>query len=326
MSSNEAPPPNPILSAYETFRNETPLVTRYMITINAVSWVVGFFVNPSLALNCIPFFTILKFEVYRILTSPLVCQSVLSLVFAYISFVDHGKRLEFSMGSTAFAYLMMVLAAVTNVTFLVVCFTLNGLSGEPAYLYMQSSGIWIILFGLISIECCKAPTGSKRRLFFCDVPTIYYPLGLLGLFSLFGGFQLAYTISVGVGYAYGYGHLDFLKMDARFKRWEDTVLSNFVQRDGWIAGSAATGSDAWNNTGSSGFSMFQRPPSGAAASGGLAAPGPATATPEAAKPAGFPKGGGRTLGGPSRRPPSADKRAAMLEAAAKRSAAGDDNV
>lgn len=325
MSSNEAPPPNPILSAYETFRNETPLVTRYMITINAVSWIVGFFVDPSLALNCIPFFTILKFEVYRILTSPLVCQSILSLVFAYISFVDHGKRLEFSMGSTAFAYLMMVLAAVTNVAFLVVCFTLNGLSGEPAYLYLQSSGIWIILFGLISIECCKANAGSKRRLFFCDVPTMYYPLGLLGLFSLFGGFQLAYAISVGVGYAYGYGRLDFLRMDARFRRWEDTVLANFVQREGWVAGTAATGSDAWNNTGSSGFSMFQRPQR-AAASGGLAAPGPATAPPEAAKPAGFPKGGGRTLGGPSKRPPSTEKRAAMLEAAAKRSAAGDDNV
>ena len=150
-------------------------------------------------------------------------------------------------------------------------------------------------------------------------------LDSLDCFHSLRGFQLAYAISVGVGYAYGYGRLDFLRMDARFRRWEDTVLANFVQREGWVAGTAATGSDAWNNTGSSGFSMFQRPQR-AAASGGLAAPGPATAPPEAAKPAGFPKGGGRTLGGPSKRPPSTEKRAAMLEAAAKRSAAGDDNV
>lgn len=330
MSATDGPPPpNPILSAYETFKNETPLVTRYTITTITVSYFASFIANPSFALNCIPFFTIFKFEVYRILTSALVCNSILSLIFAYISFVDHGKRLEYSMGSTSFCWLMVTLAFTTNVIFLLICFALYGLSGEAAYLYMQSSSIWIILLGVISIECTKAPAGSKRKLFFCEVPTIYYPLGLLGAFSLIGGFQLALTISTAVGYAYGRGHLDRLKMsESRFKRWEDNVLSNFARREGWVVGQAATGSDAWNNMsqggGGSGFSMFQRPAgggagSGASSGGGLSAPGPASAPPEAAKPAGFPKGGGRTLG-PTRRPPTAEARAAMLEAASRRSA------
>ena len=247
-SANEPPPTNPILSAYETFKNDTPLVTRYTITTITVSWFASFFVDPSFALNCIPYFTIYKFEIYRIITSPLVCQWILSLIFAYIGFVDHGKRLEFSIGSTAFAWLMITLAFLTNVIFLIVCFTLYGLTGDPAFLYMQSSGIWIILFGLISIECVRAPEGSQRRLFFCNVPTIYYPLGLLGVFSIVGGFQLALSISTAVGYAYGKGHLDRWKMsESRFKQWEDTVLANFVRRQGWVVGHAATGSDAWNN-------------------------------------------------------------------------------
>jgi len=107
------------------------------------------------------------------------------------------------MGSTGFAWLMMTLAYVTNAIFLTICFALYGMTREETYLYMSSSGIWIILFGLISIECSKAPAGSKRKLFFCNVPTLYYPLGLLGVFSLIGGFQLAFTISTAVGYAYG---------------------------------------------------------------------------------------------------------------------------
>jgi hypothetical protein len=70
--------------------------------------------------------------------------------------------------------------------------------------------------------------------------------------------------------------------------------------------------------------MFQRPV-GRAGAGGLASPGVVNAPPEAAQPAGFPKGGGRTLGGPTRRPPTAEARAAMLEAAAARRAA-EENV
>jgi membrane associated rhomboid family serine protease len=202
-SQNEPPPPNPILTAYETFVRDTPLVTRYTITVQFVSWFVSFFVDPSFAIGNIPYFTIFKFELYRIVLSPLICQSLLSLVFAYITFVDHGKRLEFSMGSTAFAWLMLTLAVSTNVVFLLICFTLYGLGGDERFLHMHSSGIWTILFGLIAIECSKAPTGSKRRLFFCEIPTLYYPLGLLAIFSMFAGFLLAFYISAGVGYAYG---------------------------------------------------------------------------------------------------------------------------
>jgi hypothetical protein len=42
-----------------------------------------------------------------------------------------------------------------------------------------------------------------RKLFFFSVPTLYYPLALFGLFSIFGGFQFSYLLSIGVGYAYG---------------------------------------------------------------------------------------------------------------------------
>jgi len=150
--------------------------------------------------------------------------------------------------------------------------------------------------------------------------------------------RLFVVVEVGANHSFSRirrGYLDPLKLsDSRFKRWEDTVLANFTRREGWVTGQAATGSDAWNNQGSSGFSMFQ--PSGGGGSGGnsssggggaLAAPGPASAPPEAAKPVGFPKGGGRTLGGttPTRRPPTAEARAAMLEAAARRAAA-ENNV
>lgn len=204
-SNNPPPPPNPVLSAYESFVRDTPLVTRYTLSSQCISWFVSFFFNPSYALGTIPSFVVTKLEIYRIILSPLVCDSALSLVFAYLSFLDNGKRLEFSMGSTAFAWLMVTITVVTNVTFCILMFGLSGLTNEKGFLLSPSSGIWTVLFGIIAIECVKAPPNSQRRFFFLTVPTIYYPLILWLIFSLlFGGLNLAFLISIGVGYAHGY--------------------------------------------------------------------------------------------------------------------------
>lgn len=199
------PPPqvNPVLNAYENFIRETPLVTRYVITSQAVTWIITFMVDLSKALANTPYFTVYYFEIYRILLSPFVCPGFISLVFAYLSFTENGRRLEFSMGSASFATLLLSIGIVTNTLYLVLSFALYFITGSLLWLFAPSIGIWIILFGIIAIECSEAPQSSMRKLFFFTVPTIYYPLALFGLFSLLGGFQLSYLLSIGVGYAYG---------------------------------------------------------------------------------------------------------------------------
>ena len=203
MNSSNPPPSNPVLSAYENFVRDTPLVTRYVLTSQFVTWFVSFFLDLSPALSVIPHFTLIKFEIYRILLSPLVCSSFITLAFAYLSFIDNGRRLEFSMGSTHFAWLLLTIGIFTNTAFLILSFAMYLMSGNTLWLFSQSRGIWVILFGIIQIECSKAPSNSQRKLFFFTVPTIYYPLALFGLFSLIGGFQFSYLLSIGVGYLDG---------------------------------------------------------------------------------------------------------------------------
>lgn len=253
MSSNNSnvlpPPPNPVLNAYEQFVQETPFVTRSILTTLCITWLLGLVMDLSYATATVPYFCVFKFELYRIVISPMICQSILSLVFAFLSFTDNGKRLEHSMGSAAFGWYLLTVAVCTNVAFLLLLFLANGLTGEPGFLWYRSVGIWTILFGIVAADCSQAPSSdNKRRLFFFTVPTIYYPIALWGLFALMGGFDLADLLSVGVGYAYGHGYLDKLKLSpSRFHQWEETVLANFAQRPGWVAGHAATGEDAWIN-------------------------------------------------------------------------------
>lgn len=335
--SNNGPPPetNPVLSAYESFVQSTPLVTRYVMTTLTISWFVSWFCDPSYPLANIPLFTVFHFELYRVVLSPLVCTSLLSLVFAYISFTDNGKRLEYSMGSTAFLWLILTIGGLTNVVFVLICLFFYAVTAAQAFLLMPSQGFWTILLGIIAVECSGAPSGSKRKLFVFEVPTVYYPVAVLFLFSLFGGFSLSYLISVGVGYAYGYGYLDKLKVSsATFTRWEDGCLNNFTARQGWVVGHAATGASAWlpvnaPTDGAEGggwtptvFSQGQR--------ANQTADGTVAAAPDggwdgskkkdaSSKPS-FPSSRGQTLGGTSATSSSSDARAARLAAIERRTA------
>jgi membrane associated rhomboid family serine protease len=255
-SSSDPPPPNPVLTAYEGFIQRTPLVTRSILSIQVVSYIFSWFVNPHYALANIPQFTLFQFEIYRVLLSPLVNTSFFSLIFAFLSFMEHGKRLEHSLGSTAFAWLCMTIGCLTNVAFLLLSLVLYLLSGQDtAYMFASAAGIWLILFGIIAIECIQAPRIQTRRLFFFEVPVLYYPFAIYLFFALLSAsLSFPYLLSIGVGYAYGYGFLDKTRLSAsKAKQWEETILANFTSREGWVVGHAATGSDAWNESSETGM-------------------------------------------------------------------------
>lgn len=156
-SSNDGqpPPPNPFLSAYENFKENTPIFTRTILQVQAISYLVSWIVDPHYALANIPQFVIFRFEIYRIVLSPLVNTQFITLLFAFMSFSDLGKRLEYGMGTAAFAWFCAGVALIANFGLLVSAVVLYAMSGEPGYLLMSSSGVWLILYGAIAAGTCN---------------------------------------------------------------------------------------------------------------------------------------------------------------------------
>jgi len=248
-SGSSPPNTNPILTAYDSYRKDTPMITRAVMSTQAVAYIVNLFFDSSFAFANKPVFTVYKFEVYRIVTSLFICSSFFSLIIAYFSFVPAGKRLEFSTGSTEFACNFLTIGVYTNVLYLVFTLILDSLVVSQYWLIIPSFGLWNSFFGLISMECTKAPRGSMRKVLFFSVPTIYYPLALWGMFTLMSGFfSLAHLISIGLGYGFGYGYLERFKISrSRCKLLEETYLENFASQErGFVVSSIAMGSEAWS--------------------------------------------------------------------------------
>ena len=103
--------------------------------------------------------------------------------------------------------------------------------------------VWTVLLSIIAVECAQAPPNSKRKLFFLEIPVLYYPLVLLALFSLFAGFRLAYCLGVAVGYLQGFGKLStpFLTIVLHHKPlWSSSLLA-FI----WICALSGIGVEAF---------------------------------------------------------------------------------
>lgn len=341
------PEDNPLLKAYESFVRATPLVTRHLIQSQFATWLVSFVLDLPLAVGNVPHFTVHKLEVYRLILSPFVCHNLFSLVFTFISYVEIGSRMEFVMGSTAYGWLLLTITVLVNALHVLLAFVLFGITGNRVWLFQSSVGIWIVVFAVISIDCSQASPGSSRRLFFFTVPTKYYPIALMTIFSLLGGFQLCYPISIAFGFAYQLGYLEFLKVDnTRFQRWESTTLASLVEREGWVALNAVRNAD-WKENGATekGLGFFPRMlsshqtqrqdavsdtvgdvPPGVSHPGRAVYTGGGAASVSNVAGANFPSGG-RQLGTTSRRT-HVDPRQARLEALEKRSiiTSNDDKV
>ena len=328
-----------IRNAYESFQRDTPFVTKFVMTAQTVSWFISWFVDLTFALSNIPYFTVQRFEIYRLVTNLFICNSFFNLVFTYLSFVETGRRLERSMGSTAFAVLFSSFGVVSNVLYVVLSILMG------VFWTMPSFGIWIVLFGIISLECATPPGGGtaeqqqrNRRLFMFEVPTKFYPLALFGIFTLLGGggFQLGYLISIGLGYMTGWGYLDRFKVsNTTCRRWEESssFLNGVTSLDGWVLSTSAIGGaisgGTWNDDRSA-FNNGSNSTSSPLWAGGLGETTGQTVLLEdeqgTSNPT-IPQSGGRQLGGggggvgggPSRRM-NTDAREARLKAIERRMA------
>lgn len=257
IHSDSVPPhDNPILKGYENYLTSTPFVTRVLLNGLVISYFVSWIVDLQYAMAFIPHFVVQYYEIYRVLTSVLVNQDFLSLAFAFFSFLRTGKLLEEAEGSATMAWLsIVVFTCFTNLLFLAAKICHAYMFNDPSVLLHGSSGIWMVLFGMMALECTHATQyqpHATRKLLLCNIPTLYYPVAILLLFSFLSGrFQLSYAISCVLGYGIGYGKLEFLKLRQSYGKVleESSVFQNSrIRQLGWISASSARGSASWITT------------------------------------------------------------------------------
>lgn len=200
----------------------------------------------NMALGNVTYFTIFRVEVYRILFSPIVGNSLLNTIVMFLFYPMMGTLMESSMGSSMFIWLIGFITLSTNILFNILCLLLSFYM--PEALFYSSSGFWVILFGLVTIECMQQPEMPRQLLFIpVNIPSMYFPLALFAFFALFSGPQLDFIISMGIGYLYSKGMLDRFRPSSLYLESLEAsgaVLHSISRSRGYVL-AGTLGHDAW---------------------------------------------------------------------------------
>ena len=240
---------NPFMSAYTNWSDSNTWITRHTMVGIVVIYLLSFlFPSLDLVLGNTPYFTLFSFELYRLILSPLVGNSILTVILIALFYPNMGTRMETSIGSSAFIHLLGMITLFTNTIFATLCLFMYFM-GTIEALFWSCSGFWTVLFGLITIECLQIPDAPRRMMFIpVDIPSKYFPLILYAFFALFNGFQLDFLVSMGVGYMYTKGHLDRFKLSPAYLDTLESangMLHSISRGRGWVLAGAAIGHAAW---------------------------------------------------------------------------------
>jgi len=235
----QPPQENQLLAAYKGWQEKTAFVTRFLVLTVSILTLLSFVgLDFTVYFANIPAFSIMHFEIYRIVLSPFVSNSFITLILMLFFFPQMGTQLEQQLGSAAFGGLVLSLTLVTNIAFAALCLFLS-IFGMPEAMLYECAGFWTVIFSLITIDCMKNPEQPRRLLCFpWDIPSQYFPLAMFAFFSLFGRFELSFLVAIGIGYAYSKGFLDKAKFSEPYlESLEDTegVLYNTSRTGaGWV--------------------------------------------------------------------------------------------
>lgn len=139
---------------YRDWISKTPFVTRNTMHVLIISYSISWLFPTEILIGNTPSFSVFGYEIYRLFLSPLAGDSLVNLVFVAFSFPSMGSRIEMCVGSCAFLFLIVIVSLITNIAFAVVCIILHHCT-IPEAIFYRSSGFWLVLFGLITVECSQ---------------------------------------------------------------------------------------------------------------------------------------------------------------------------
>lgn len=145
---------NPAIKFYQAWAEKTPFVTRTIVIGIVCEYILSFFLPFEDYLGNETRYTLFRFEIYRLLFSPMVGNSLITMVLILLSFPSMGSKLERNMGSSSYMSLLGTLSIATNLLFTTVCLLLY-VMGTSGALHWRCNGFWTILFSLITIDCLQ---------------------------------------------------------------------------------------------------------------------------------------------------------------------------
>ena len=226
-----------IISTLKTWFNSITFMVKQIVAISIILWIIDLFtINyVTFIFANVPYYSIGYFQIWRFITGNLITSGIFSLIFALIFWVSDGKVVEKMKGSARYLIYFLIHSMIIQIFYaLIYYFLINKKS--PDKNNIRSNGLWCYIILEVTINCLISP---ESNIFLPFIPYAikakFFPIIILMIFFIFGGFDLGMFIAVGYGFIYSFFLYKYLEINIEFIiNFENKFLRCFFGYKGYI--------------------------------------------------------------------------------------------
>lgn len=221
-SNNNSFNPTQICNDCQNFISNMLSSIPYFVKIVLCSTVILYLFNfiipyVGLFLADIPYFTVYKIQLWRLITTPFITTSIFSVIFSIFFWYEKASKLEKEIGTIKYMLIFFMNSLFIQILFCTLMLLLSFIIQSQYPMKMKvtprgirNEGIWPILLCDITLLCLSNPNENlKFRFFPCTIKAKYYPLILFLIFTIISGFVIDFENLCGIGFGFLYHY--FLK-------------------------------------------------------------------------------------------------------------------
>ena len=228
----------------KNFIDSIPFCIKILLGSNLILFCFCFFFIPfSFALANIPYYTILRFQIWRLVTSNFISTNFLNLIFVIFFWLPQSMNLERSIGTVRYMinfFVNSIFIQLLYDLFLLIFSIFNSsILLKKIYYdknnnmeYIESDGLWPYIMMEMTILCLANPENEMNILCFSyPIKSKYYPLILFVILTVCN-FTIKFDLIAGIVYGciYVYYLRNYLDFDEQtIEKIEGSFLFNYTK-------------------------------------------------------------------------------------------------
>ena len=224
-----------------------PLFIKTLILITTALYIINKFVfNISLYISNIPFYTINKYQIWRIFSTSLMNTGIVNIILSLVLWVKYGAILENTMGTILYLFIFIINSFLIQIIYSALISLISLIIGNKSILKLKidnnnnviNSGIWPYIICELTLLSLSNPREIIKLFFFPEIKARFYPLIVFIIFSLFNNLIIDLEVFCGILYAFIYHFLikNKLRISKTFiKKIENSkFIKCFIKCGGFI--------------------------------------------------------------------------------------------
>jgi membrane associated rhomboid family serine protease len=202
-----------------------PLFIKLIVLITITLYIINRFAfNLSLYISNIPFYTIYKYQIWRLFSTSLMNTGIINIALSLVLWIKLGAILEDSTGTILYLFIFIINSTLIQIIYTILIFVISLVIKNKNILLLKldnnnivtNSGIWPYIISELTLLSLSNPNQIIKLFFFPDIKAKFYPIIVFIIFALLNNLIIDLEVFCGILYSFLY-HF-FIKSKLNFSK------------------------------------------------------------------------------------------------------------